>query len=549
MNRVSRRHLKTRRPEPLGFTLVEMLVATALVVVMMLLFAQVFQTASGLISNQKGMAELDQNVRTMTTLLRGDIGQRTFRDIVPFPSGPGVDTNTHPELMPLRRGFFYIAENDFDNPADDVLHLTIKVDEGEVHQGAAQLPFSGKAVLLRRPQNATPPGPLNSAIDTLVERNNYLYGTNTQPSSLNQPEFDDGQLTINGTGSSRYAEVCWFLRNGTLYRRMMLIREPYVTNPGGTEQPEDANKNRMIAADATFLGSYTAANLPPIPDSNGSYWQDAVGRFWYDFDYSAFHDPVAFGGNGLTFHTVTDALDNSTSSKSLGAFPGIPPSLGIPCLRFGNSIRRAKPTNNAAVPPREFLVGTSPGNYNPATFIGRFTLQETAHSNFTYPSIDPGATGGPFQDSTVLTLGANGLVSQYSNQAGRRGEDIVMTNVHSFDIQVWDDGLSIPAWVNLGNNSGAGYYSASANKNRATYGNRYDTWNPNLDFNLSGNPPYRPVPVNPVDVNGDGTITNADLDFGSVNEVPLKAIRIHIRFYDQGSDQMRDMTFTFPLAD
>ena len=34
---------------------------------------------------------------------------------------------------------------------------------------------------------------------------------------------------------------------------------------------------------------------------------------------------------------------------------------------------------------------------------------------------------------------------------------------------------------------------------------------------------------------------------GAPNEISLKAIRIHIRFYDQGSDQMRDMTFTFPL--
>ncbi len=456
-----------------------------------------------------------------------------------------------------------------------MLHLTIKVDEGEVHQGVPQLPYSAKASLIRRPANATPPGLPNMAMDTSVERSRYLYYLENfdnqgnylqspfQMGNPNQPEFDDGQVilttdnnnpstytaagAINGTGSSRYAEVCWFLRNGTLYRRMLLIREPYAT--GSTDQPEDKNGNRLIAVTAPHFGNYTAANLPPNPDSTGSTWQDAVGRFWYDFDYSAFHDPVALGGNGLTFHTVTDSLNNEQPpSKILGSFAnpptdGIPPSLGIPCLRFGNSLRRglSATPQSPSYPPREFLLG-SPPLYNPATYIGRFTLQETAHSAFTYPSSSP-AAGGPFQDATALgPLNSDGLVPQYATQTGRRGEDIVMTNVHSFDIQVWDDGLAVPQFVNLGNGNG-GYYGSYANP---VYGNRYDTWHPNP---LMGTTPYRPVPQNPVDANGDMVIDAKDLGLGSPNEIALKGIRIHMRFYDQNSGQMRDMTFTFPLLD
>ncbi len=119
---------------PRGFTLIEMMVATALVVLMMLMFAQIFQTSSNLVSNQKGMAELDQSVRTLTILLRGDIKQRTFIDVVPFVRDqntendpPPYDDRTGKGYEPeYRKGFFSISENDANDPTDDVLHMTIR---------------------------------------------------------------------------------------------------------------------------------------------------------------------------------------------------------------------------------------------------------------------------------------------------------------------------------------------------------------------------------------------------------------------------------------
>src|SRR5262249_10464362 len=46
-----------------GFTLVEMLVAVALVIIMMTLFATIFQMATGAMQKQKGLSENDQRVR------------------------------------------------------------------------------------------------------------------------------------------------------------------------------------------------------------------------------------------------------------------------------------------------------------------------------------------------------------------------------------------------------------------------------------------------------------------------------------------------------
>jgi prepilin-type N-terminal cleavage/methylation domain-containing protein len=506
-----------------GFTLVEMLVATALVVLMMLMFAQVFKTASGLVSNQKGMAEHDQNVRTMTILLRGDVGQRTFRDVVPFE--PVADAMATVPNDSFKQGFFAISENFPDDTTDDVLHMTIKIDEGEIHEGSPQLPFAGKATLIRYADPAAmAPGnvvPVDADIDEEAERQAFLLA------NRNQPEFDDGQLSVNGTGTSRFAEVSWFLRNGTLYRRMMLIRDPYDAGGFGPQPTNFDGTQNLIP------GDYTALNVPPIPDADGVDWHKAVGRFWYDFDYSAFNDPQnnTPAGKGLTFHSAPISLANeSPSTNLLGSFTDLPISLGIPMLRYGNSIRRGLDMSTVAPPPREYLVGTNLSDYDRSTFIGRFTIQESSHSAFTYPNSSP-ATGGPFQNGTTLTLGTDGdgLVDEFiTTEINRRGEDIVMTNVHSFDIQVWDDGVR--DFVNLGHSrtSGGlpvGDFHTSRNAN-TVYGNRYDTWHPNSQM---PDPPYRPIEL-------DG-----------VTPKSLQAIKIQVRFYEQSSDSMRDMTFTFPL--
>lgn len=475
-----------------GFTLVEMLVATALVVLMMLLFAQVFQIAANLIGNQKGMAELDQSVRSATILLRGDIDHRTFRVVVPFePTSDVVPDDS------FKRGFFSISENDPNDGTDDVLHLTIQINEDG--EGSPELPYSGKAALLRRadPVNGIQSTPDDAAITAQADAETYLLA------NTDQPEFDDGQLIVNGTGSSRYAEVAWFLRNGTLYRRQLLIREGYDREDTTDPQPVNAAGERFVP------GDYTAANVPPAAS-----WHNASGEFWRDFDYSAYHEPAIDSPGGLRFHSFESLINSNDVTQAINPnLLDLPASLGIPFLRFGSSTNRASIINNAIQiqGPREMLaVGDK------STWIGRFTHQETSHSDFDYPGNRNG--GDPFNDAVPLAM-ANGLVSEFSAEKFRRGEDIMMTNVHSFDIQVWDD--SLRRFVDLGN--GSGDYAASAN---SEFGNRYDTWHPNQDMPA---PPFLPL-------DADGT------------PKPLRAIKIDIRFYDVSSDSMRDLTFTFPLT-
>mgnify|MGYP006969401543 FL=1 len=56
-----------------------MLVATALVMLIMLLFAQVFEAAVGTLTDQRGLSNNDAKARTISTILRNDLRKGVFR--------------------------------------------------------------------------------------------------------------------------------------------------------------------------------------------------------------------------------------------------------------------------------------------------------------------------------------------------------------------------------------------------------------------------------------------------------------------------------------
>ncbi|MCX7395474.1 MAG: prepilin-type N-terminal cleavage/methylation domain-containing protein [Planctomycetales bacterium] len=574
-----------------GFTLVEMLVAVALVLLMMSIFAQIFQMATGSLSQQRGIAENDQRGRFLTTTLRADLDQRTFRDVLPFRANE--DTQQLGDSLSRRRGYFSIDENDPSDDTDDVLSLTASVNIKS--QNAEGSPFTGRAKSLSGVPitgvtsssqftvggNYTARIPAGSRIwiagssgTGVVKNNDGLYfvssaqcpsGTTTitidvnmpprppplfPPRSLNtsltqqgtvylsesEPEFDDGVFG-NDTAVSSAAEVCYFLRNNVLYRRVLLIREPA---SGVDAQPTWTDTDRT-----PILGSSNKDYQPSSPST-------ATTTFWRDFDYSAFNldNGVFNSDNGVRFHNVAESLSNSaivtpfkkvaisavpsnssirilntatldygpliingsgiwiaagvggntglytiqssTSSGkngnttinltsntlntspprlgevylldraglSLGLTPATVPlildrsdllegagfSLGLPRLRFGHNPTTGLPQDGATA-GADGIWGNA--DDTPVTFR-RFNLQECSHLDFVYPGYIPdnpmNIPGNPINamTRTDLTLVPNngrasaGLVTQYSTGISRRGEDILMSNVLSFDVKVWD---------------------------------------------------------------------------------------------------------------
>ena len=139
---------RTRRPLPrssrAGFTLIEMLVAVTLVLLMMVMFGEIFQIATSSVTKQRIMADNDQNVRTFVTVMRADLDKRTFRTLVPyFPGELSANPGTPFEK---RRGYFYISNNNITDGTDDVLQFT--VDSTVDLRNSDESPYYGHAVPL-----------------------------------------------------------------------------------------------------------------------------------------------------------------------------------------------------------------------------------------------------------------------------------------------------------------------------------------------------------------------------------------------------------------
>ncbi len=329
---------------------------------------------------------------------------------------------------------------------------------------------------------------------------------------------------------------------------------------------------------------YTTAVAP-----NGS------GFFWRDFDYSAFYgldfDGMSWVNDGPKFHDRGFSLLNENpASQTFGATSLIPFSLGIPHLRYGHTLGHENDAllidgwKGRAI---EYLVGPdgAPGSVgdddvvngvddigelgllerddDPATnsddvFIGRFTTAEVSHSGFIYPGNIPGA-GDPYRRvlTDPLTLGTDGVIDQFDG-TDRRGEDIILSHVIAFDIEVLEDDVTPPVFVDLGH-SGAGRYSFGSNLN-LPYGNAYDTWHP--WSNLNDAAPFRQILGGATSPDGAPGVAGVDDDnangvddagedgwLGSDDEIPLRAIQVSVRYLDVASGQIRQVTLVLSLED
>jgi prepilin-type N-terminal cleavage/methylation domain-containing protein len=545
-----------------GFTLVEMLVAVALVVIMMTLFATVFQLATGAMSKQKGFAQNDQRARLTQTLLKADLDKRTFRSVFAWKrKEDSLDAAIPPSL---RQGYVYISENDPLDDTDDLLQFTVSTSMQLKNKDTTAL--YGRTVPLKH--SSISPNMMQTMQQCVED-----YALNNP----NQPELDDGQVNLDNTGLSTVAEICYFLRNGTLYRRVMLVRTPYIGN-----QITPYGYDNTGAIKELIDGKYrhTGASMnPPAFAPTGS------GVFWRDFDYSAVNmegldpsgtiDPTKDLPTFLGASTgASNYLSNAYVSATVGDHV---PSLGMPNMRWGFSPALKSST---AGRPREYAnqyKTTASGTVQTGdAFIGRYTHAETSNNAFLYPgTLD---NGDPFSTSVdrTLILDSGALVELPSGP--RRGEDILLTNVHAFDIKVYDD--VIQDFVDLGNaatGSAAGDYSRT-NSNNKDYGPRpvgnvgnnvFDTWHPDFDAdNNAGTamapddeqPPYRPwgkgadgqwgvAGTNDDGLGGTDDIAEAGWPDSDDQPRPLKSIQIRLRYLDTTSNQMRDLTIIQSLTD
>jgi hypothetical protein len=516
----------------------------ALVLLMMTMFAEIFTLATGSMSKQKALAELDQRQRMASTLLRADIRNRTFRTVYPFHPADTTIPPTLPDSLPGRMGYIYISDNDPENDQDDVLQMTVTYTDGTLFYGNTK---------------------------TLLDSNGAGVGQNP-----NQPENDDGDASGDGAGigTSPSAEIAYFVRNGNLYRRVLLIRKPSVL--GYTERPM----------------SFPSV-VPPFPVplmQPGIYPGGSVSggtTFPRDFDYSATYN---FADSRVEF-LGQSRLSNVEKADSL--------SLGRPVNRFGFGPVSGRPVEYVLPYP-------TPGSFV-GGFIGRFTHEETSHPNFGWPgNPGKGADGtigtaddtNPYvrQDLSLSPGPLTGVVGAYAfspalGLVDRSGEDILLTNVQCFDVKIWDPlagsgadaqpGIAFydddfdmttdnnselgalnsddGGWVDIGHNGAVGLFAQTNNRNSAfgplSGGNHcFDTWHPSIGSQA----PFRPATsgsdsapgIRNVDDDGDGTIDNfTELGWPNSDDIPIpvRAIQIRLRYRDNSSGLSRDITIVESL--
>lgn len=524
-----------------GFTLVELMVAVTLALIVLGMFAALYHWTTETYAQQRGNRRNDQRSRMLSIVIRSDLQNRSFRYVVPFVPGQNTDPSASPPYDPVtgfgfnpadRRGYIEIAENDPDNPTDDALQFTALIPADTKHP-----PFFGRGAILYL--TTTPLG-----VPPTTEPQRTQWFENYMLTNPNQPEFDDGYPHLNNLGISRAAEVVYFVRDGNLYRRTLLIREPYVgTDPQPTELDTVHNYGIGPAGGVT-------------------------GVFWEDLGYSAYYKPQKNANQvdyGAKFIGIAQSLLNNgpnavnpIGDPAYSPLFALPRELGVPFIRYGHSLNMPDARPREYVPNRQDASGNV---VNQRTFIGRFLTEESATQAFLYPGAIP-AAGDPHTRTDLIYNQATGRVQQYAGNISRRGEDLLMTHVHAFDIKVWDDdvdldgdGIKEGIWIDLGHTlttaAGApmGFYHRSRNlrdmnlTNAQATGdwrwNRFDTWHPFLNGNISvgnpmgaaggnHNPPYKAGGV--------------AAGLGSTAERRLKAIQIIIRFFDVPTRKMRQVT-------
>lgn len=514
-----------------GFTLVELLISVTLVLLMMTMFTAIFEMATDSVSTQRGIANNNQKARGVVTALKADISKRTFRYVLPFV--PKESDSTSATDFGERAGYLYISTNDPDSWNDAVLQFTANVTLTQEDTDDTQ--YFGSSKLLYD----IDADPTHSTSGSGGPRRTTLRF------NPNQPDADDGNLNANNVGGSSTAEVCYFVRNGGLYRRVMLLRKPlpvagrdfsvqpsssignsyFLTRPAPSGGTTDDFGGLMAVVGSPLAINQTDSSLTehfaldPGDDVPAAWDVFATNDFWAHFDYSAVpagFEPGGPPGNfplptGVSFVGI-DSLDNSLGATT---------SLGSPTRRFGFNP----------------LTGFSREHTSTAAtrlFIGRFLQGETSHPNFNWPMsasrnaaadnvllASAGPTGavnaGPIIGNgnpmdlagMPVTLNAAGVVTQFQGTNGRGGpravEDLLMPNVHGFRVEIWDSRLQrfvepghsylgqiLDATNSLQTTAGDYHYSRRLNTAHgplgltgatpATSPNRvFDTWHPGVE--------------------------------------------------------------------
>lgn len=395
-----------------GFTLVEVLVATVVTLILMGMVVQIFGYVSTGVSASRAIMESTEMLRSTKQRLQLDLEGVTAPTIPPLDPGAELGYFEYIEgpigpIIPEGRNF---AANDTQvGDIDDVLM------------------FTARAV-----------GPM------FVGRYGSNHGrVSTVSSQLAQTRSRKGNL----------AEIAWFVRGATLYRRVLLVAPGVPVGRASTSEcmlnyfhfdVSMRQEGGALSREKPAEDLLTAGGIPP--HVVGNTLGDLTMRenryahqplvFPYDSRWTAPETSVGNYRPGLGLPTL---LESSASSSSNGQpstwpFPLYETDWGTvdqPTTRAKSAVRVA-----GSLDPHDVLIVPD------ITTTVKPTMEEFVVSpgfvQFTRATYDPWYT--------PVTVGglSTGNLSKFAGAAGRRyEEDIILTGVLSFDVKAWDPGAPV----------------------------------------------------------------------------------------------------------
>jgi len=493
-----------------GYTLVEMLTATVLTLIMMAAVASVFATVGASVSAARSTLEMTDAQRGAAAVLKADL--------------EGVTATMAPPRRPEDgEGYFEYIEGPI-GPAPAAAPSFVDNDNG-----------------------GTVDSTVGDSDDILT------FTTRRQTDILGRSHGDvfvgrwwNAVAGAVQTIESRDAEVAWFVRGRTLYRRVLLVR-PDIDVSGADYRGFYNNNDLSVRLDRDAAGALSLRT-----NSLGDL-TNRENRFAHSF-----RDPSDASNDDLHPNASSQPIGFPYSASRWG-------QLGLPTLGETSYYDSSTPNNS-------WLAGA---------------MSPTALAPTAATTIDLWLNPHPWGTTDLQT----GNLSAYLG--ARFGEDVILNNVIGFDVKAWDPGAPVlravndngtptdltddtlvspvaavlpgdpgyalalahlsdylpvayGAYVDLGYYTSNPTYSVFAGTGGAAGLVRvYDTWSLFYEYNSLNENGNTSVDegTNGFDDNGDGVVDDpGEMEAPPPYAAPLRGIQVKIRVFDRDSRQIREVT-------
>lgn len=446
-------------PGARGFTLLEVLVSTAITLMLMAAVAQLFAFVTNSVADSQAFLETSERLRLVKQLLQTDL--------------LGVTAPLTPPLDPAAdQGYFEYIEG----PIGPIYNIgTLTSNNNDAND------------------------------ETIGDLDDVLMFTTRGVENQFVARYN------NGIQTSSLAEVSWFLRGTNLYRRVLLVMPGY--EPGDYYNARqfylycDMSMRMVNGQGAPDMPMFVGPGLGGQPaytlgansygSQNYQYRRMLIGNSLGDLtkrENRYAHQPLVFPHDARFWGRTTTAVPTGGAAASaIGyAYPG----LNLPTLRecsyqywpfpyYENAAGHTGLTPSAT-PSKLYPFYTAPAASSP-TFLTTFypnwvyvapdsnnattatatsydpVVQGTDHLQLpqnNYGYFDP--WGGISRNGTLRAMVSSGVNTNFVNNLnniwtlnkylGTRIDDLVMTNVVSFDVKAWDPGAPIFETVAYVNN-------------------------------------------------------------------------------------------------